>query len=399
MGIDLKLPGTGEALRPEENTTITTAHSALSPGAQAAIQNRFGTLSVEEQTQVDDFAEKIDLHSANLTTDYALGAQSNMRNLTKGALKGVSGKDIGNIEDLLVNMSLTINSFNEDFGGDLDGKRGIFGFFKKAKRDIAVSKERMRIRYEDVSTTLNGIVKKLERHIEELRADSEMVEGLYKENENYFKELTMYILAGHKALRDATDGELSELRRIAEESGTPEDAQAYQDFQRQCLGFEKRLYDLELTREICLQAAPQLRLIRASNEDTMQQITSAINNSIPLWEHGITTALALNRSARAGDAARAVREMTSAMLVSNAERLHTNSVNAAKLSEEGFIDPEAIKKCNQLLIQTITDTTKVHVEGLQKRNEARMELGKLEADLKVALLQPYTGGGNRPWIA
>lgn len=225
-----------------------------------------------------------------------------------------------------------------------------------------------------------------------------MVEGLYKENANYFKELTMYILAGQKALKDATEGELAELKRIAESTNAPEDAQAYRDFQQQCSGFEKRLFDLELTREICLQAAPQFRLIQSSNEGTMQQITSAINNSIPLWEHGITTGLALSRSEKAGDAARTVRELTSSMLVRNAERLHTNSVNAAKLSEEGFIDPEAIKECNRLLIQTIADVSKIHGEGLQKRNEARRELGKLEGDLKKALLQPYTGE-KQAWIA
>lgn len=225
-----------------------------------------------------------------------------------------------------------------------------------------------------------------------------MVDSLYKENADYFKELTMYILAGQKALKDATEGELMELKRIAEETGAPEDAQAYQDFQARCSSFEKRLYDLELTREICLQAAPQFRLIQNSNEGIMQQITSAINNSIPLWEHGITTGLALSRSERAGNAARTVRELTSNMLTKNAERLHTNSVNAAKLSEEGFIDPEAIKECNRLLIQTIADVTKIHGEGLQKRNEARRELGKLENDLKSALLQPYTGEAQS-WIA
>ncbi len=396
MSIDLRLPSAGEVSR-TEGRTATTMRSTVSPEVQEAVQNRFGNLNEEEQAQIDSFAGKIDLHMTSLSTEYALSAQSNIRSLTSTALKGVSGKDIGNIEELLFNMSVAIKDFNSDFEEEFDDHK-ILGIFKKAKRNVALSKERMQVRYKDVAETLNGIVKELEKRNAELKSDSAMVDSLYKENADYFKELTMYILAGQKALKDATEGELMELKRIAEETGAPEDAQAYQDFQARCSSFEKRLYDLELTREICLQAAPQFRLIQNSNEGIMQQITSAINNSIPLWEHGITTGLALSRSERAGNAARTVRELTSNMLTKNAERLHTNSVNAAKLSEEGFIDPEAIKECNRLLIQTIADVTKIHGEGLQKRNEARRELGKLENDLKSALLQPYTGEAQS-WIA
>lgn len=386
--MDLRLPSPNEALRSDRGAVIATARPALSPEAQAAIQNRFGNLSAEEQAQIADFAKTIDLHVANMSTDYALSAQNNIRSLTSNALKGVSGKDIGSIEELLFNMSMAIKDFNSDFEEELDG-RGILKLFKKAKRNMVVSKERMQVRYKDVSDTLNGIVKELEHRHAELQSDSAMVENLYKENAEYFKELTMYILAGQKALEDATTGELATLKQIAENTGAPEDAQAYRDFQSQCSSFEKRLYDLELTRQICLQAAPQFRLIQDSNKGIMQQITSAINNSIPLWEHGIATGLALSRSEKAGDAARTVRDLTSSMLVRNAERLHVNSVSAAKLSEEGFIDPDAIKECNRILIQTIADVSKIHGEGLQKRNEARRELGKLEDDLKGALLQPY----------
>lgn len=395
MGIDLRLPSAEEALRPRG--TAVAARSTMSPETQAAIQNRFGNLNAEEQAKVDDFAKTIDLHVAILSTEYALRAQGNIRSLTSSALKGVSGKDIGNIEELLFNMSVAIKDFNSDFEEEFDGYK-ILGIFRKAKRNVALSKERMQVRYKDVSDTLNGIVKELESRNAELKRDSEMIESLYAENSDFFKELTMYILAGQKALKDATEGELAELKRIANETNLPEDAQAYKDFQSRCSSFEKRLYDLELTRQITLQAAPQFRLIQSSNDDISQQITSAIYNAIPLWEHGITTGLALSRSERAGNAAQTVRDLTSSMLVRNAERLHANSVNAAKLSEEGFIDPDAIKECNRILIQTIADVSKIHSEGLRKRNEVRKDLGQFENDLKDALLQPYTEK-DQAWIA
>lgn len=391
----LLLPSEEEALR----SPRTTMGGSMPSGDLNGSRDRFGSLSPEEQKEIEDFAKSINLRDKNLSTKYALGAQENLSKFTDKALQGVTGRDIGDVSELLANMSIAIRGFNDDFEDEL-GKGKPLRFLSRAKKNLATSKERLKVRYDDVTKTLDDLIAQMERRCDELNKDVEKLDLLYNSNSDYFKELTMYIMAGRIALKDATEIELVELGKIAEETGLAEDAQAYSDFQALCSGFEKRLYDIELTREICLQTAPQFRLLQNSDRETIQQLTSAINNSIPLWKHGITTGLALERNERANNAVQVVRDLTSEMLVRNAERLHTNSVKSAKLSEEGYIDPKAIAKCNEWLIKTILDTSKIHAEGLTKRNEARTELGKLEENLKEALLQPYADAKtSKGWVA
>lgn len=395
----LLLPDEEEALRRAQigaNEATRLAQAGVDEETISTIREekqvfvkRIGDLTPEEQRAVDDCAKSINIHSPEMATKYALGSQSKLNSLADQSLRGVAGKDVGDVGELLANMSIAMTTFNKDFNHELErGKsRRLFG---RAKMNLAESKERIRVKYDDVLKTLSRIAGSLEKRHAELEKDAAMQSKLYDSILNYYKELSLYVLAAKKALNNVVNGELVELKQIADETQLAEDAQAFQKCQDDCSKFEKRIYSLELTRAICIQSMPQIRIMQMSNNDIMQQIVDTLNNSIPLWKQGIATGLSLAHSESAVNALSTMRNLTSEMLKKNAEILGVVGTEAARQSEEGYIDPEAIVACNQILIKTLGDISEIHRKGLEKRNSMRTVLRENEEALANMLRQPYT---------
>lgn len=379
---------------PEEEKALKLARAGVDAATISEIQQEraamelVGDLTPEEVEYVNEFAEGINLHDSTLATDYALSSQRELGTLTDKALKGVTGKDIGDIGEMLANMAVAMQDFNGEFNSEMSKTKK--RFFSKAKKNLAETKARMQVRYTDVLDTLCKIAKVLDGRCDDLKKDSAMLDKLYNSILDYYKQLHMYIMAAKKALQDTVDGELAELQRIYDETKTNKAAENFQKCQEDCNAFEKRIFDLELTREICLQTAPQIRIIQKTNTDSMQKIISTINNSIPLWKQSISTNLALTRSEQAVESFKTMRSLTSDMLVRNAELLNMVGTESAKVAEEGYINPEAIMESNKLLINTINSMAEIHRNGLEKRNSVRKAMADGELELAAALSQPYT---------
>ena len=337
-------------------------------------------LSDAEKKAVSDFAEKIDITNTATVLQYGAATQQKIANFSDNALQNVRTKDFGEVGDMVAELVGELKSFNSDLD---KSDAGFFAkLFGRAKKNLDV----MKARYDKAEVSVNNIVAVLENHQVVLLKDVATLDKMYEANLTYFKELSMYILAGKQALERERTTTLVELKKKAEESGLPEDAQKANDFAALCDRFEKKIYDLELTRMVSIQMAPQIRLVQ--NNDTLmsEKIQSTIVNTIPLWKSQMVIAMGLAHSQQALEAQRAVTDMTNEMLKKNAEKLHQGTVDIAKESERGVIDIETLTHTNRELINTLDEVQKIQSEGREKRLAAEAELGRIETELKTKLL-------------
>lgn len=335
-------------------------------------------LTPAEQQMVNEFAAKIDIENTNQILQYGAGTQKKMADFSDTALENVKMQDLGEIGDLITNVVGELR----DFDAQDDGGR-FFGFFKKQSSKI----ENLKNKYDKAEVSIEKITDSLQQHQVRLLKDSAMLDKMYEQNLNYFKELTMYILAGKKKLEETRNGKLAELKNKAMMSGLPEDAQAARDLDEKCNRFEKKLHDLELTRTIAMQTAPQIRLIQNNDTVMVEKIQTTIVNTIPLWKSQMVLALGIAHSAEATQAQRQVTDITNELLRKNAEMLHTATVETAKESERGIVDLETLQKTNADLIQTLDDVMRIQMEGRQKRQAAESEMRRMEDELKRKLLE------------
>ena len=334
-------------------------------------------LTPEEQKMVNDFAAKIDIENTNQILQYGAGTQKKMADFSDIALENVKTQDLGEIGELISNVVGEL----KDFDVQEEGK--FFGFFRKQTSKI----ENLKNKYDKAQANVEKITDSLQQHQVRLMKDSAMLDKMYEQNLNYFKELTMYILAGKKKLEETRNGKLAEMKNKAALSGLPEDAQAARDLDEKCSRFEKKLHDLELTRTIAMQTAPQIRLIQNNDTVMVEKIQTTIVNTIPLWKSQMVLALGIAHSAEAAQAQRQVTDITNELLRKNAETLHMATVETAKESERGIVDLETLQKTNADLIQTLDDVMRIQMEGRQKRQAAEMEMHRMEEELKRKLLE------------
>ena len=334
-------------------------------------------LTPEEQKMVNDFAAKIDIENTNQILQYGAGTQKKMADFSDTALENVKTQDLGEIGELISNVVGEL----KDFDVQEEGK--FFGFFRKQTSKI----ENLKNKYDKAQANVEKITDSLQQHQVRLMKDSAMLDKMYEQNLNYFKELTMYILAGKKKLEETRNGKLAEMKNKAALSGLPEDAQAARDLDEKCSRFEKKLHDLELTRTIAMQTAPQIRLIQNNDTVMVEKIQTTIVNTIPLWKSQMVLALGIAHSAEAAQAQRQVTDITNELLRKNAETLHMATVETAKESERGIVDLETLQKTNADLIQTLDDVMRIQMEGRQKRQAAEMEMHHMEEELKRKLLE------------
>lgn len=334
-------------------------------------------LTPEEQKMVNDFAAKIDIENTNQILQYGAGTQKKMADFSDTALENVKTQDLGEIGELISNVVGEL----KDFDVQEEGK--FFGFFRKQTSKI----ENLKNKYDRAQANVEKITDSLQQHQVRLMKDSAMLDKMYEQNLNYFKELTMYILAGKKKLEETRNGKLAEMKNKAALSGLPEDAQAARDLDEKCSRFEKKLHDLELTRTIAMQTAPQIRLIQNNDTVMVEKIQTTIVNTIPLWKSQMVLALGIAHSAEAAQAQRQVTDITNELLRKNAETLHMATVETAKESERGIVDLETLQKTNADLIQTLDDVMRIQMEGRQKRQAAEMEMHRMEEELKRKLLE------------
>ena len=336
-------------------------------------------LSPAEQAAVTEFSKKIDILNTEQVLNYGSNAQKNISEFSDSALSAVRTKDLGEVGDMLSDLVVELKGLNFD----PEQRKGLRGLFNKAKQDIAS----MKAQYDKAEVNVDKIVEQLEHHEVVLLKDISLMDRMYEKNQEYMKELTMYIIAGKLRIEELRNVELPALQKKAQESGLPEDAQAANDFANMIGRFEKKIHDLELTRTISLQMSPQIRLIQ--NNDTLmsEKIRSSIVNTIPLWKSQMLLGLSMYHSEEAMKAQREVTDVTNKLLESNAKKLHQGSVNVAKESERGIVDIETLKKTNLELIATLDEVRKIQDEGRAQRLRAEEELGRIEGQLKQKLLE------------
>ena len=337
------------------------------------------TFSPEEQAQIDEFAKKIDITNSSLVFQYGAGTQQNIASFSDTALNNVRSKDLGEVGDMIAGLVTELRSFNVDS----DEKKGLFSFLRQKVDKVQLLKNR----YDDVEVNVNKLVNELENHQVQLLKDIATMDQLYDMNLTYFKELSMYIAAGNEALEAFRSGPLAEARAKAQQSGLPEDAQYASDLAAKAERFEKKLYDLELTRNVAIQMAPQIRLLQNNNQVLAEKIQSTIVNTIPLWRSQMVLALGLQHSQSAMEAQRSVTDLTNDLLRANAEKLRMGSVEIAKESERGIIDIETLTETNQKLIQTMDEVLEIQKTGRQKRKDAEKELVNIENQLRKKMLE------------
>ena len=336
------------------------------------------TLTPEELSQVREFEKSIDLSNTNGILNYGAGTQKKMADFSQKTLNDVRNKDMGEVGDMLTDLVTQLKDFDVD-----EEEKGLLGIFHKTQNKA----EALKARYSKVETNVDTVASELEKHQVQLMKDADMMDRMYKLNLSYFKELTMYIVAGKEKLQHERETTLVELQNKAAKSGLPEDAQAAKDFAAQCDRFEKKLYDLELTRTIAMQQAPQIRMVQTSDITMAEKIQSTIVNTIPLWKNQMVIAIGLEHSTQAAKAEREVNDMTNMLLKKNADNLKVATVAAAKESERGIVDIETLKHTNETLISAMDEIINVQKEGKQKRQEAEGELSQIEDELKKKLLE------------
>lgn len=335
-------------------------------------------LSPEERRMVEEFAAKIDLHSSNMILQYGAGAQKKMADFSETALENVRTKDLGEVGEMLASVVSELRTLEEE-----EEDKGFFSFFKKSGNKLA----NMKAKYEKAEGNVERICDALESHQIQLLKDIAMLDKMYELNVTYFKELSMYIAAGKRKLEEVRNTEMAQLEAKAKGSGLPEDAQAVSDLSSLCNRFEKKIHDLELTRAVSLQMAPQIRLVQSNDTLMSEKIQSTIVNTIPLWKSQMVLAIGVENSAKAAKAQREVTDMTNALLRKNAETLKIATIETAKETERGIVDMETLKATNESLIATLDEVMKIQTEGKEKRRVAEVELNRMEGELKQKLLE------------
>ena len=375
----------------DPNATATQAATDLTfeePTAEAVAPAKqeippekleFERLSPAEQAAVRDFAGQIDVTNSEQILNYGSAAQKNIADFSGAALGKVRTKDMGEIGEELSNLVIQLQGL--DF--DESEKKGFLGFFKKQRQSIAA----LKAQYDQAEDNVDKITAELEKHEVTLMKDIAMMDKMYEKNQQYYKELTMYILAGKLKCKELRETELPKLQATARETGKAEDAQAANDFANMIGRFEKKLHDLELTRMVSIQMAPQIRMIQSNDSVMAEKIRSSIVNTIPLWKSQMVMALTLHHSQQAMEAQREVNDVTNRLLQQNAEKLHQGSVEIAKEAERGIVDIETLQKTNQELISTLEEVRQIQADGAAKRAEAEVELGRIEGELKQKLLE------------
>lgn len=362
-------------LEPEqvvEAEVVTVEETAV---AQVAANQP--VLSPEEQKAVEEFAAKIDVENMSQVMQYGSGAQKKMANFSDAALANVRTQDLGEVGDLIVDVVGELKGF------DAEEERGFLGFFKKQASKL----ELMKARYDKAEGNVAKIAEALQHHQVRLLKDSAVLDQMYEQNLAYFKELTMYIMAGRMKLQEVRSGKLKQLQETAQRTGLAEDAQAARDLADKCDRFEKKIYDLELTRQISIQTAPQIRMIQNNNNVMVEKIQTTLVNTVPLWKNQMVLALGIAHSTEAAKAQRQVNDITNELLKQNAQKLHMASVETAKEAERGIVDMETLKKTNAELIATLDDVMKIQEQGRVQRREAETEMAKMENELKMKLLE------------
>ncbi len=334
-------------------------------------------LTSEEKAMVESFSKQIDLTNSSMILQYGAGTQKKMADFSETALDNVRTKDLGEVGELLSGVVGELKDFGEE------EEKGFLGIFKKSSNKL----QNMKTKYAKAETNINQICKVLESHQVQLMKDVATLDKMYELNLTYFKELTMYILAGKKKLQEVRDTKLKELLDKAKLSGLPEDAQAAKDLDSMCNRFEKKIHDLELTRMISIQTAPQIRMVQSNDTLMVEKIQSTVVNTIPLWKSQMVLALGVEHSFQAAEAQREVTDMTNQLLRKNAEKLKMATIDTAKESERGVVEIETLKASNESLISTLDEVLRIQEEGRQKRREAEVEIQRMENDLKQKLLQ------------
>ena len=335
--------------------------------------------SEEEKKMITEFSKQIDVTDSNLVFSYGAAAQQNISQFSDSALKNVRTKDLDEIGDQIADLVTELRGFDAD---DEESK-GFFGFFKKQKNNLDV----MKAKFDDTEVNVNKIIGALEDHQVQLLKDIAMLDRLYEQNLKYFKELSMYIAAGKERLESFRANEVKAAYDKAQASGLPEDAQAAKDLSDKADRFEKKIYDLELTRNISIQMAPQIRMIQSSNQLMAEKIQTSIVNTIPLWKSQMVMALGIAHTQKAMEAQRSVTDLTNELLRKNAEKLHMASVESAKEAERGIIDVETLKETNKMLIDTMDEVLSIQQSGKEKRRAAEQELATIETELRNKLLE------------
>ncbi|MBO8463701.1 MAG: toxic anion resistance protein [Firmicutes bacterium] len=358
---------------PEEQKEIVVEEK------KEAVETMEIPLTEEEKKMVEQFSKQIDIGNSNQILQYGAGAQKKMANFSETALEHVKSKDLGEIGKMLSDVVVELKNFDVDE----EEKGGLFGLFKKTSNRI----NNLKAKYAKAETNVTEICNILEKHQIQLLKDVAVLDQLYELNKTYYKEITMYILAGKKKLEEIRQIELPDLMKRANQTGSPEDAQAVNDMTSLCNRFEKKIHDLELTRMISIQMAPQIRLVQNNDTTMSEKIQSTIVNTIPLWKSQMVLALGIAHSQQAIQAQREVTDMTNMLLRKNAEALKMATVETAKESERGIVDIETLKYTNESLISTLDEVLKIQIEGREKRKEAEIELMKIEGELKTKLLE------------
>ena len=365
-------------LDPQQEASQAQADAAAQQARDAnAVKLDESMLSEAEKKLVDDFAQKIDITDSNQVLQYGAAAQKNIASFSENALTSVKTKDLGQVGQALSSLVVELKQFGQP------EKKGIAGLFQKKKSEL----ETMKASYAKAEANVDQIVKTLEGHQVVLMKDIAMFDQMYELNTKYYKELTMYILAGKKRLEYLRTHDLEELRAKAAASGSQEDAQAYNDFANLCTRFEKKLHDLELTRMISVQMGPQTRLLQNNDTQMLEKIQSSLVNTIPLWKSQMVLALGLEHGRQATAAQSAVTNMTNDLLKQNAQMLKMGTIETAREAERSVVDIETLRQTNEQLISTLDEVVKIQSEGSQKRREAEAELGRIEGELKQKLLE------------
>ena len=359
-------------LTPEAPTAPEAEKKAVEP-----VKGDESMLTEQEKKAVDDFAKKIDIKDTNVVLNYGVAAQKSVATFSENALSSVRNKDLGEVGETLSNLVVEVKGFGQE------EKKGFAGLFRKQKDKL----ELMRAQYGKAETSVNRIVSELEKHQVTLMKDIAMLDQMYELNLKYYKELTMYIIAGKKRLAEVRSGELEELRKNAEASGLAEDAQAYNDYAQKCERFEKKLHDLELTRMVSLQMGPQTRLLQNNDTLMVEKIQSSLVNTIPLWKSQMVLALGMEHSRQATAAQSAVAQTTNELLKKNADMLKMGTIATAKEAERSIVDIETLQHTNEQLVSTLDEVVNIQREGAQKRKEAEVELGRIEGELKQKLME------------
>ena len=368
-------------IMPELTLELTPTPAA--PAAPAVVEEKKAepaeiTLSPEEEKIVAEFLPKIDVRDSNLVLQYGAGSQQKIADFSENILNTVRTKDLGEVGEVLSSVVTELKDFDVQ-----EQEKGFLSFFKKSANKITA----LQTKYDKAEANVDKIVEVLEGHQIQLMKDTAMLDQMYEMNVVYFKELSMYIIAGKRKLEEVRGGELAELMAKAQASSLQEDAQAANDLANLCDRFEKKIYDLELTRMISIQMAPQIRLIQNNNAVMSDKIQSTIVNTIPLWKSQMVLALGVEHSRQAAAAQRQVTDMTNELLKRNSETLKLATIDTAKESERGVVDMETLKQTNENLISTLDEVLRIQDEGRQKRREAEMELAQIEGQLKNKLLE------------